>query len=261
MAKKLGKEGFRGFDCNFMLTDKVTIITGGAGSIGFSTAELFVKKGAKVALFDVAKDMQSVADKLGSDAIGVRVDITDVDEINAAVAKVKEHFGRIDILCNIAGLGHSDNAENITKEQWEKVVAVNMTGLFFMCQSVGKVMIEQGFGGKIINMSSQAGVVGLWGHALYGATKAAVVNITKTLANEWGKYNINVNSVAPTVILTPMAADYWGGARGDEFLKGVPIGRFGFPAEAGACFVFLASDAADMITGENLVIDGGFTVT
>ena len=260
MARKIGENGFQGFDENFMLTDKVSIITGGAGVIGKATAKMFARKGAKVAVFDVNGNMEDVAKEIAPDALGMKVDLTDNKAIEDAVKAVKEHFGRIDVLCNIAGQGHDGPAEEITPQDWERVVSVNMTGLFFMCQSVGKVMIQQGFGGKIINMSSQAGVVGLAGHALYGATKAAVINITKVLANEWGKYNINVNAVSPTVILTPMCMASWGGEKGRQFLKGVPIGRFGFPDEAAGCFVFLASDAADMITGENLVIDGGFTV-
>ena len=247
------------FDINFMLTGKVAVITGGASGIGRATAELFANKGAKLALFDINKETASIAKEISPEAIGLRLDITDVDAIDRAIGEVVSAFGRIDILCNIAGLGHSDNAENISKDVFDRIIAVNLTGLFFMCQRVGLVMIKQG-GGKIINMSSQAGIVGLSQHALYGATKAAVINITKTLANEWGRYKINVNAVSPTVILTPMSAAYWSGERGEEFLKKIPMGRFGYMDEAAACFLYLASGAADLISGENLVLDGGFTV-
>ena len=246
------------FDINFMLTGKTAIITGGVSGIGKATAELFIQKGANVAIFDTNKDTQSIAGEISPQTYGLVVDITNEDAIDRAVGQVIGKFGRIDILCNIAGLGHSENAEDITREDFEKVTAVNQTGLFFMCQRVGRIMIKQG-GGKIINMSSQAGIVGLSQHALYGATKAAVINITKTLANEWGRYKINVNAVSPTVVLTPMSAEYWSGERGDDFLKKIPIGRFGYMDETAACFLYLASDAANMITGENLVIDGGFT--
>ena len=248
------------FDINFSLKGKVALITGGASGIGKATAELFSAKGASVAIVDVNMDTEGIAARISPDVMGVRADITVTSEIDRVIESVSERFGRIDILCNIAGLGHSDNAENITEADWEKVVSVNMTALFFMCQRVGRHMIRRGAGGKIINMSSQAGIVGLAQHACYGATKAAVINITKTLANEWGKYKINVNAVSPTVILTPMSSEYWSGERGEDFLKKIPLNRFGSMAEAAACFVFLASDAANLITGENLVIDGGFTI-
>jgi NAD(P)-dependent dehydrogenase (short-subunit alcohol dehydrogenase family) len=122
------------------------------------------------------------------------------------------------------------------------------------------MMIEQKTGGKIINMASQAGIVGLLQHACYGATKAAVINITKVLAHEWGKYKINVNAVSPTVVKTPMTEEYWSGARAKNLTDRMPMGRLGYPEEVAACFVYLASDASNMITGENLVIDGGYTI-
>ena len=251
---------FKGFDINFDLNDKVAIITGGASGLGYATAELFLKKGATVVIFDIGDKVYEVAKNLSVDCVGIKTDITNEDEIDAAIEKVLSLYGRIDILCNIAGLGYTSNAENISKPDWEKVVSVNMTGLFFMCQRVGRIMIKQNIGGKIINMASQAGLVGLFQHACYGATKAAVINITKVLAHEWGKYQINVNSVSPTVIKTPMTKEYWSGERSENLLKRMPVGRFGYPEEVAACFVFLASDASNMITGENLVIDGGYTI-
>ena len=248
------------FDTDFSLAGKTAVITGGASGIGKAAAGLFVKKGAEVAVIDVNPDTEKITAGISPDIFPVTADITVMPEIDAAVGAVIKRFGKIDVLLNIAGLGHGENAENITEEDWDRVAAVNMKALFFMCQRVGREMIKRGNGGKILNMASQAGVVGLEMHALYGATKAAVINITKVLANEWGRYNINVNTVSPTVILTPMSIRHWVGERADEFLKKIPLGRFGAPEEAAACFVYLASDAANLITGENLVIDGGFTV-
>ena len=248
------------FDINFMLAGKTAIITGGASGIGRATAEIFAAKGAEVAIVDINPQVEEVAARISPDVLAVKTDITKTSEIDRAVQIISDRFGKIDILCNIAGLGHSDNAENITEDDWQKVIAVNMTALFFMAQRVGQYMIAQGTGGKIINMASQAGIVGLERHACYGATKAAVINITKTLANEWGKYKINVNSISPTVVLTPMSRKAWSGERGDEFMKKIPIGRFGSMEEVAACCVYLASDAANLITGENIVMDGGFTV-
>ena len=252
---------YKSYDINFQLTDKIAIITGGASGIGYSTAELFIKKGAKVALFDMNNNVAQIAQEISDECMGVNVDICDENQIVSAVESVIKRFGRIDILCNIAGLGYTADAVDVKKEDWQRVVNVNMTGLFFMCQHVGRKMIDQGAGGKIINMASQAGIVGLLQHACYGATKAAVINITKVLAHEWGKYKINVNSVSPTVIKTPMTSEYWSGDRAKKLTDRMPMSRLGFPEEVAACFVFLASDASDMITGENLVIDGGYTVS
>ena len=251
------------FDINFSLSGKTAIITGGASGIGRATAEMFAAKDAEVAIIDVnpqVYDVTAEISKNSKDVFAVQADITKTSEIDRAVQVVSDRFGKINILCNIAGLGHSDNAENITEDDWQKVVSVNMTALFFMAQKVGRYMINQKTGGKIINMASQAGIVGLDLHACYGATKAAVINITKTLANEWGKYKINVNAISPTVVPTPMAREFWSGDRGNELMKKIPIGRFGEMDEIAACCVYLASDAANLITGENIVMDGGFTI-
>jgi len=121
-------------------------------------------------------------------------------------------------------------------------------------------MIAAGKGGKIINMASQAGIVAIDGHVAYSASKAGVLAVTRALALEWGKYNITVNAISPTVILTPMSAEYWSGTRGEAHLSLIPAGRFGYPDEVAACALFLASDAANLVNGANLVIDGGFSI-
>jgi NAD(P)-dependent dehydrogenase (short-subunit alcohol dehydrogenase family) len=128
-----------------------------------------------------------------------------------------------------------------------------------MAQSVGRHMIEAG-GGKIINMASQAGLVALDNHVAYCASKAGVISVTKNLAFEWGQYNINVNSISPTVILTELGKKAWAGEVGEAMKKLIPAGRFGYPEEVAAVALFLASDAANLITGENIVIDGGYTI-
>ena len=244
---------------DFSLAGKTAVVTGGAGGIGRAVAEAFVKKGAEVAIIDADPRAHEIAAGISPGVFAVVRDITAEIEIERAVGEIARRFGKIDVLCNIAGLGHGREAENITAEEWNGVVAVNMTALFFMCKHVGRLMIERGAGGKIINMASQAGIVGLELHACYGATKAAVINI-KTLANEWGRYGITVNTVSPTVVMTPMSAAHWAGERGENFLKQVPLGRFGTVEEIAACFVFLASGASDLMTGANIVMDGGFTI-
>jgi NAD(P)-dependent dehydrogenase (short-subunit alcohol dehydrogenase family) len=139
-------------------------------------------------------------------------------------------------------------------------MAVNLKAVFMLSQAVGKKMIASGNGGKIINMASQAGLVALDNHVAYCASKAAVISITKTLAMEWGQFNIKVNSISPTVILTELGKKAWAGEVGENMKKLIPAGRFGYPEEVAAAAVFLASEAADLITGENLVIDGGYTI-
>jgi NAD(P)-dependent dehydrogenase (short-subunit alcohol dehydrogenase family) len=250
----------KAFDKNFMIKDMVAIVTGGASGIGKATASLFAEKGAKVILFDRSDDVKEVACEISQGASGVKLDITDMKQIDNAVTEVKEEFGAINILCNIAGLGSASWANEITQEEWNRILSVNLTALFFMSQRVGREMIAAGKGGKIINMASQAGIVAIDGHVAYSASKAGVLAVTRALALEWGKYNITVNAISPTVILTPMSAEYWSGTRGEAHLSLIPAGRFGYPDEVAACALFLASDAANLVNGANLVIDGGFSI-
>jgi len=153
-----------------------------------------------------------------------------------------------------------DNAESLEEEAWDLIMDVDLKAPFILSQIVGKKMIEQN-GGRIINIASQAGVVALNKHIAYGTAKAGLILMTKVLALEWGKYNIRANCISPTVILTEMGKKAWAGEVGENFKKLIPIKRFGYPEEVAACAVYLASEAADLINGENLIIDGGYTIT
>lgn len=252
---------FKGFDKNFNITDKVAVITGGASGIGNAVAELYLEKGAKVAILDLKEDVSDTAKQMDADnTLGVQCDVTDEDSMDQAIQAVKDHFGKINILVNCAGIALLDDAENISAKKWQTTIDINLTGTFKMIQKVGNVMIEQGNGGKIINMSSQAAIIALDNHVAYGASKAGVVGMTKVLAAEWAQFNINVNAISPTVVLTELGKKAWAGEKGEKAKKEIPLGRFGYPEEVAAIALFLASDATNLITGENIVIDGGNTI-
>ncbi|WP_010531835.1 SDR family oxidoreductase [Lentibacillus jeotgali] len=252
---------FKGFDKNFNITGKTAIITGGANGIGRAIASLYLEKGANVAIFDLKNNVEEVAQELNpKNAIGVKCDITDGENINESLKKVKDRYGKIDILVNCAGVALLDDAENLSHEFWQKTIDLNLTASFKMCQKVGNIMIEQGEGGKIINMASQAALIALENHIAYSASKSGILGITKNLAFEWAQFNINVNAISPTVILTELGKKAWAGEKGEKAKKEIPLGRFGYPEEVAAIALFLASDATNLITGENIVIDGGNTI-
>lgn len=253
---------FREFDEDFSLKNKCAIVTGGASGIGYEIVRMYARKGADILIFDLneCSELEDYVKSLGRKYIFFRGDITKTEDLQKAADTAYEAFGKIDILVNCAGVGQVDKAEEISEEKWDITIRTNLTGSVRMSQIVGRIMIANG-GGKIINIGSQAGVVAIDKHLAYGVAKAGIIYATKQLALEWAKYNINVNVISPTIILTPMGEKNWNNAAGEEFKKRIPAGRFGYPQEVAACAVFLASDAASLINGENLVIDGGFTIS
>lgn len=252
---------FQGYDKNFNITDQVAIVTGGASGIGKAVAELYLEKGAKVAVFDLKDDVKDVAKKLSAEnAIGVQCDVTNNESMDRAIQTVREYFGKIDILVNCAGIALLDDAENISDAYWQKTIDLNLTGSFKMCQKVGSIMIEQGNGGNIINLASQAALIALDNHVAYAASKAGILGMTKVLAYEWAQFDIKVNAISPTVILTELGKKAWAGEKGEKAKKEIPLGRFGYPEEVAAIALFLACDATNFITGENIVVDGGNTI-
>jgi glycerol dehydrogenase len=243
----------------FDLTNKVTLITGAARGIGKALATQFSAKGSKLILLDMSSDVQQVAESLGKDALALIADVTDESQVNQAVRQGLTKFGRIDILVNNAGVVRLSPAEQHSNEDWDLTMNVNLRAPFLMSRAVGKIMIQQG-SGKIINLSSQAALVALDQHLAYCASKAAIVSMTKVLALEWAKYNINVNSIAPTVVLTELGKQAWSGEKGEAMKQKIPLQKFAMPEDIAAVALFLASDAARMITGETIVVDGGFTI-
>ena len=199
------------------------------------------------------------AGKLGEHSRGFGCDVSDPASVTAAVDAVVEAFGRIDILVNSAGIVMLAPAEELAIEAWDKTIAVNLKGTFLMCQAVGKHMLAAKRG-VIVNMASQAATVALDQHVAYCASKFGVVGVSKVLAAEWGGRGVRVNTISPTVVLTELGRKAWDGPRGDALKELIPMGRFAYPNEIAAAAVFLASDAAGMITGADLLIDGGYTI-
>ncbi|MDK7758411.1 SDR family oxidoreductase [Providencia rettgeri] len=249
---------FSGYNTNFSLDDKVALITGGAAGIGLAIAQLYVEKGAKVALIDKSDNVVTTAEKLGN-SIGIQCDITNSTAVSQMVEHVIEHYGRLDIVVNSAGIVALAPAENLRESDWDLTMNVNLKGTFLVCQAAGNVMINNGKG-KVINMASQAGVIALDQHAAYCASKAAIIGLTQVLALEWSPKGIQTNAISPTIVMTELGKKAWEGEKGDEMKEKIPARRFAEPSEIAACALFLASDASDMITGHNLVIDGGYSI-
>ncbi len=252
---------YKGFDKNFGLYGKVAMVTGAAQGIGKAIAELYAEKGADIVLVDLqhAGETKKAVEGYNRKALIITADLTKRLEIDRVMKETLAEFGRIDILANNAGVVFLDDAEHLAEESWDKTLDINLKAVFMLAQAVGREMISSG-GGKIVNMASQAGIVALDNHVAYCASKAGVISVTKTLAMEWGQYNINVNCISPTVILTELGKKAWAGEVGEAMKKLIPKGRFGYPEEVAAVALFLASDASDLITGENIVIDGGYTI-
>ena len=247
----------------FDLQGQVAMVTGAARGIGNACALALAHAGADVALglrdVNTGSELANEIEAMGRRALRIQMDVTRLDEIQQAIDATVQRFGRLDILVNNAGLGPSNLAENVREEDFDLTLAVNLKGTFFTSQAAGRVMIEQKYG-RIINLSSQAGFVALPTESVYCMTKAAISHLTKCLAVEWGQYNITVNAVAPTFINTPGTAEALEDAafRADV-LSRIALGRVGEPMEVASAIIFLASPAAALITGDTLLIDGGWT--
>jgi NAD(P)-dependent dehydrogenase (short-subunit alcohol dehydrogenase family) len=249
---------------DFRLDGQVALITGAARGLGRHTSLALADAGADVVLglrdAADAEDLAAEIEAMGRRAMRVQLDVLDLAQIQPAVDRIVAHMGRIDILVNNAGLGPENMAEDVNEADYDLTFDINVKGLFFTSQAVGKVMIAQG-SGKIVNLSSQAGFIALPGEAIYCASKAAVSHLTKCLAVEWGQHGINVNAVAPTFIRTPGTA----AALADpEFERDVHeriagLHRVGEPVDVAGAVVYLASPAASLVTGTTLMVDGGWT--
>ncbi|MCK5155510.1 MAG: glucose 1-dehydrogenase [Spirochaetales bacterium] len=250
----------------FNLSNKVALVTGGASGLGKGIAEGFAQYDAKVAVVDLNKEATEKTVKgindMGGQAFGLTCDVSKVEDVWGVVAQVIDKFGKIDILLNSAGLAKRSKAEEMTDEMWNTVIDVNLKGAFFFCRAVGKKMIERGKGGRIINISSIAGVVGVkTGNVNYAASKGGLIAMTRCLAIEWAQHNILVNTIAPSHTRTPLIEKLIKEKPEIErhFLNNIPLGRLGNVVDIVGPAIFLASEAASFVSGHTLLVDGGHT--
>jgi 2-deoxy-D-gluconate 3-dehydrogenase len=243
----------------FDLDGRCAVITGGAAGIGLACASLLVERGAKVALLDRDPAVVEVAASLGAGHVGLAVDLRQLDQVQAAIDQAATQLGRLDYLVNSAGVALLDKALDVNESAWDTTLDINLKASFFVAQACARYMIEQG-NGRIVNLASQAAVIGLDRHVAYCASKAAVVGMTKVLAMEWAPHGINVNAVSPTIVETALGKKAWAGELGERAKLQIPIGRFAQPEEIAGLVLYLLSDAAKMITGENVIIDGGYSI-
>ncbi|RLD14147.1 MAG: 3-oxoacyl-ACP reductase [Caldiserica bacterium] len=238
--------------------DKVVIITGGAGGIGKETAKLLAKEGAKVVIFDINEERLTEAkkeiEKYGI-VEAIKADVTDFKSVSDAVKKVYEKFGKIDVLINNAGITRDGFLSKMDIEDWNRVIAVNLTGVFNTTKAVVPYMLERGKG-NIISISSVVGVYGNIGQTNYAASKAGIIGMTKTWAKELGRKGIRANAVAPGFIRTEMTA------RVPEkviniMIEKTPLGRMGEPEDVANLLLFLSSDESSFINGQIIGVDGG----
>jgi 2-deoxy-D-gluconate 3-dehydrogenase len=247
----------------FGLDGKRALVTGATKGIGYEICKVLADAGADIAavgrdkagLDDVAVAVRSI----GRKCVPIAADMASPEGPVAAAQMALKAFGTIDILVNNAGIALLDPLLSAKLSDWDLTMAVNLRAPFLLAQQVAPAMIRQK-AGKIVNVSSQAGVIGLEAHAAYCASKGGLNMLTKVMTVEWAKHNIQTNAVCPTVILTPMGEKVWGQPeKGKPMLDKIPLGRFGKPIEVADMVLYLASPASDLVCGEVILIDGGFT--
>jgi 2-deoxy-D-gluconate 3-dehydrogenase len=247
----------------FSLEGRRALVTGASKGIGFETCRVLADAGADIAA--VGRDEAGLAEvceaveALGRRCVPITADLATVEGPRAAARNALEAFGTIDILVNNAGVTTIKSIIDTPVDDWEWVNNVNLRAPYLLAQALVPKMIEQRLG-KVINISSQSGVVALDDHGAYGASKGGLNMLTRVMTVEWAKHNIQSNSICPTVILTPMGEMVWGDpAKGDPMKAKIPAGRFGRTTEVADLILFLASSASDMICGQTILLDGGFT--
>jgi len=241
------------------LRDKVAIITGGGSGIGRETALRFVEEGARVALFDInGENLEEVKKITG--ALSIEGDVSQLTQVNKMVDTVVNHYGKIDILVNAAGIIHRAPLWELEERDWDRVIAINQKGTFLCAQAAARYMMKQR-SGRIINISSKFAFQPPTNRAHYAASKAAVAGLTRAFAIELAPYGITVNAVAPGTIETPMTRPYYSNEEWEQKKSTVPLGRCGKPRDVADLIVFLASEESSFITGQIIHINGGSFMT
>jgi NAD(P)-dependent dehydrogenase (short-subunit alcohol dehydrogenase family) len=247
----------------FKLSGQVAVVTGGSKGLGRAMAIGLAQAGAKVAVVSrTTKLIEETASEIrgnGGDAIAVSADVTREDDMERMTAEVCGKYGTIDILVNNAGIGGGKESVTVTAAEWDHMMNTNTRSVFLASRAVGKVMIRQKHG-KVINISSVLGKAALAYSLHYGASKAAVIHMTKILALEWAPFHIHVNGIAPGWFLTEMTKDQQEGENEKVLLRKIPFRRFGNPEDMTGLAIFLSSRASDYITGETIFIDGGYSI-
>lgn len=247
----------------FDLSGRVGLVTGGGRGLGRIMALALADFGANLIVVDViinqAEGVAKEIKKKNKRSLAIKVDVTKPKEVQKMVSQAVKEFGRIDVLINNAGMNIIAPAENFDPENWDRVLCVNLKGVFLCAQAVGKVMIKQRKG-KIINIASVVGMVGTpHGAVAYSSSKAGVINLTKSLAIEWGEYNINVNAIAPGIIKTDLTRKRLGNKKYYKYwIDRTPLRRIGKPEDLIGAVIYLSSQASDWLTGQTIVIDGGY---
>jgi NAD(P)-dependent dehydrogenase (short-subunit alcohol dehydrogenase family) len=235
------------------------LITGAASGIGLAIAEHLAARGARVAGVDVAESIEeAVAGLPGEGHLALRRDLTEPGAAEEIVEEVQRELGEPHVLVNSAGVAILGPAEELPAADWRRTMDINLDASFFMAQAAGRAMTRAGWG-RIVNLASQAAVIGLDQHVAYCASKAAIVGMTKAMSLEWAPRGVTVNAVSPTIVETPLGKKAWAGEKGERAKAGIPAGRFAQPEEVAAMVAYLASDDAAMVTGSNMLLDGGFT--
>lgn len=248
----------------FNLEGKVAIVTGASKGIGKGLALILARYGADVALIARnEEELEKVSDEIksmGRKALPVRLDLTRVDDIPDSIEKIQNHFGKIDILVNNAGTNIPKPSLEVTEEDWDKVLDINLKSTFFISQAAGKMMIDNKKG-KIINISSQMGMVGYFNRSAYCSSKGGVIQLTRALAVEWASHNILVNCISPTFIETPLTKSMFEDKEFyNEIVSRIPLGKLAKTEDLYGALLYLASDSSNMVTGQSITVDGGWTV-
>ncbi len=250
----------------FDLTGKVAIVVGGSRGLGKGMAVGLADAGASVVIASRGKEAldaaaAEISEQTGGTCVGIQLDVTSLPDIQAFIKKIDERFGRIDILINSAGINIRKSAQVFEEEDWDKVTDTQLKYVFFMDQQVGNYMIERGIKGRIINIGSLSSAIGLKNMVAYCASKGAIVQLTKALANEWAPFGITVNAIGPGYYFTEMTKPLLSDPEVmRKYQEKIPMGRLGNPEDLASTAVYLASDASSYVTGQIVYVDGGWLI-